>query len=124
MLFLFMVQSFRAPLDSVVEKARGFEPPRGILHYTCHPCPPQETEFPWGGNYRPPFGNHRDTNPGQTKILKNQKKMKISKIQESIGSSHSWSSPLALDECVKQPKKTYKSPQVYDKSTYYIILTA
>ena len=44
--------------------------------------------------------------------------------QESTGSSHSWSSPLALDECVKQPKKTYKSPQVYDKSTYYINLAA
>ena len=50
--------------------------------------------------------------------------MKISKIQENICSSHSWSSPLALDECVKQPKKTDKSPQVYDKSTYYINLAA
>jgi len=58
------------------------------------------------------------------KYSKNQKKMKISKIQENIGSSHSWSSPLALDECVKQPKKTDKSPQVYDKSTYYINLAA
>jgi len=81
--------------------------------------------IPLGENYRLPFGNHRDTNPGQTKnIQKNQKKMKISKIQENIGSSHSWSSPLALDECVKQPKKTDKSPQVYDKSTYYINLAA
>jgi len=108
-----------------VEKARGFEPPRGIFHCTCHPCPPRRRNSLGGGNYRLPFGNHRDTNPGQTKnIQKNQKKMKISKIQENIGSSHSWSSPLALDECVKQPKKTDKSPQVYDKSTYYINLAA
>jgi len=63
--------------------------------------------------------------PARQKIFKkNQKKIKISKIQENIGSSHSWSSPLALDECVKQPKKTDKSPQVYDKSTYYINLAA
>ena len=52
------------------------------------------------------------------------KQMNFDLTQESTGSSHSWSSPLALDECVKQPKKTYKSPQVYNKSTYYIILTA
>ena len=52
------------------------------------------------------------------------KQMNFDLTQESTGSSHRWSSPLALDECVKQPKKTYKSPQVYDKSTYYIILTA
>jgi len=62
--------------------------------------------------------------PARQKIFKKSEKMKISKIQESIGSSHSWSSPLALDERVKQPKKTYKSPQVYDKSTYYINLAA
>ena len=31
----------RPPLDSVVEKARGFEPPREIFHCTCHPCPPR-----------------------------------------------------------------------------------
>ena len=52
------------------------------------------------------------------------KQMNFDLTQESTGSSHSWSSPLALDERVKQPKKTYKSPQVYDKSTYYINLAA
>ena len=52
------------------------------------------------------------------------KQMNFDLTQESTGSSHSRSSPLALDECVKQPKKTDKSPQVYDKSTYYINLAA
>ena len=31
----------RPPLDSVVEKACGFEHLRGIFHCTCHPCPPR-----------------------------------------------------------------------------------
>ena len=66
----------RAPLDTVVEKARGFESSRGILHCTCHPCPPGYG-IPLGENYRPPFGNHRDTNPGQTKNIQKNKKMKI-----------------------------------------------
>ena len=114
----------RPPLDSVVEKARGFEPPRRIFHCTCHPCPLRRRNS-LGEKLPATVWDHRDTNPGQTKnIQKNRKKMKISKIQENIGSSHSWSSPLALDECVKQPKKTDKSPQVYDKSTYYINLAA
>ena len=33
------------------------------------------------------------------------KQMNFDLTQESVGSSHSWSSPLALDECVKRPKK-------------------
>ena len=114
----------RPPLDSVVEKACGFEHLRGIFHCTCHPCPPRRRNS-LGGKlpatvWEPPgYKSWPDK-----KYSKNQKKMKISKIQENIGSSHSWSSPLALDECVKQPKKTDKSPQVYDKSTYYINLAA
>ena len=114
----------RAPLDTVVEKARGFEPPRVILHCTCYPCPPGDG-IPLGGKlpatvWEPPGYKSRP----DKKYSKKSEKIKISKIQENIGSSHSWSSPLALDECVKQPKKTDKSPQVYDKSTYYINLAA
>jgi len=57
----------------MVEKARGFEPPRGILHYTCHPCPLGDG-IPLGENYRLPFGNHRDTNLGQTKNIQKIRK--------------------------------------------------
>jgi len=69
-----------APLDAGSPKPRGFEPSRGILHCTCHSCP-QGDGIPLGENYRPPFGNHRDTNPGQTKNIKKIEKIKISKMR-------------------------------------------
>ena len=66
-------KSFRAPLDSVVEKAREFEPQGEFSTAPATPARPGDG-IPLGGNYRPPFGNHRDTNPGQTKNIKKQKK--------------------------------------------------
>jgi hypothetical protein len=40
----------RAPLDAGPPKPRGFKPPRGIPHCTCHPCPPRR-QNPLGGKF-------------------------------------------------------------------------
>ena len=66
------VNSFRAPLDTGVEKTRGFAPQRDYRPWTCHP-PPAGQQKP-ERNSLVPYGQHRDINPGWPKYIKNNQK--------------------------------------------------